>query len=183
MAISIRDIQEKEFSIQETGGYNVEQVDDFLDEIAEQFSALMRDNLSLNQRIAEMGAELDRQQKALEDARTQTPDYNEADYFENLQSAMRESLICAQRLADETTASAKAEAERILAAANADAQKTLNAAKEEAEHFSEDVVQKVAKAEKDLESLKKAAGEYHAAFTKLVQDQVAFLKQTESLLK
>lgn len=183
MAISVRDIQEKEFPIQETGGYNVEQVDDFLDEIAEQFSALMRDNLSLNQKIAEMDAELAGKQKALEDARAQTPDYNEAGYFENLQSAMRESLICAQRLADETTTAAKAEAERVLTSANADAQKTLNAAKEEAQRFSEDAVQKVAKAEKDLVSLKKAAGEYHAAFAKLVQDQVAFLKQAESLLK
>ena len=31
MAISVRDIQEKEFATQATGGYNIEQVDDFLD--------------------------------------------------------------------------------------------------------------------------------------------------------
>ena len=35
MAISVKDIQEKQFSTQASNGYNVEQVDDFLDELAE----------------------------------------------------------------------------------------------------------------------------------------------------
>ena len=55
MAISVRDIQEKEFSTQATGGYDIDQVDDFLDEIAEQMSALVRENLELNQQIKNPG--------------------------------------------------------------------------------------------------------------------------------
>ena len=40
MAITVKDIQEKEFGTQASGGYNIEQVDDFLDEISEQMAAL-----------------------------------------------------------------------------------------------------------------------------------------------
>ena len=38
MAISVKDIQEKQFPTQASDGYNVEQVDEFLDEIADQLA-------------------------------------------------------------------------------------------------------------------------------------------------
>ena len=43
MPISVRDIQEKEFSRQKRDGYNIEEVDDFLDEISDQLSVLIRE--------------------------------------------------------------------------------------------------------------------------------------------
>ena len=47
MAITVKDIQEKIFPTQAANGYDVEQVDDFLDEIAVQLGALIRENLQL----------------------------------------------------------------------------------------------------------------------------------------
>ena len=47
MPISVRDIQEKEFSRQKRDGYNIEEVDDFLDEISDQLSVLIRENMAL----------------------------------------------------------------------------------------------------------------------------------------
>ena len=58
MAISVRDIQEKEFGTQSAGGYNIEQVDDFLDEISEQMAALVRENLELNRQIKALEADV-----------------------------------------------------------------------------------------------------------------------------
>lgn len=46
MAISVKDIKEKDFSSQKHG-YSIEEVDDFLDEIADQVSELIRENLAL----------------------------------------------------------------------------------------------------------------------------------------
>jgi DivIVA domain-containing protein len=76
MAISVRDIQEKEFATQATGGYNIEQVDDFLDEISEQLAALVRENLELGQKVQALQADV----KAVE---AKVPDYNEKDYFDS----------------------------------------------------------------------------------------------------
>ena len=54
MAISVKDIQEKEFSTQAANGYDVEQVDDFLDELAEQLGSMIRENLALNGQIKQL---------------------------------------------------------------------------------------------------------------------------------
>ena len=58
MAITVKDIQEKVFPTQAANGYDVEQVDDFLDAIAEQLTALIRENLLLKSQTAQLENEL-----------------------------------------------------------------------------------------------------------------------------
>ena len=185
MAISVRDIQEKEFATQAAGGYNIEQVDDFLDEISEQMAALVRENLELGQRV-----------KALEDdvkaVEAKVPDYNEKDYFQNLQNAMRESLIGAQRIADETTeeanrkadqtlADAQAQADEITGAARQKAEDLVSQAKQEAEQLAADAKEKVATLEARYESLKASAASYKAEFSRVLEQQAAALKESSGL--
>ena len=69
MAISVRDIQEKEFGTQASGGYNIEQVDDFLDEISEQMATLVRENLELNKQIKALETDVKAARLAAEAAR------------------------------------------------------------------------------------------------------------------
>ena len=44
MAISIKEITNKQFSFQESNGYNCDEVDDFLDALAAQMTELVREN-------------------------------------------------------------------------------------------------------------------------------------------
>ena len=118
MAITVKDIQEKVFSTQASNGYDVVEVDDFLDAIAEQLTALTKENLLLKSANTQLENNLAEKEKALQAAAAQTPDYNEAGYFQNLQSTMRETLISAQRYADETKNNAQEAANKILAEAN-----------------------------------------------------------------
>ena len=60
MAISVRDIQEKEFGTQATGGYNIEQVDDFLDEIIQQMQQMEQERKELTDTIDYLASELKR---------------------------------------------------------------------------------------------------------------------------
>ena len=185
MAISVRDIQEKEFATQATGGYNIEQVDDFLDEISEQMAALVRENLELGQRVKALEADV----KATE---AKLPDYNEKDYFQNLQNAMRESLIGAQRIADETTgeanrkaektvADAQAQADEITSSAQAQADALLSSAKAEAEKLSADAKARVETLEARFEALKASATSYKAEFSRILEQQAAALKESSGL--
>lgn len=183
MAISVKDIQEKVFPTQATNGYDVEQVDDFLDAIAEQLGALVRENLAMTEQINKMDAELAAKTKALEEAQAKAPDYNEAGYFKNLQNAMRDTLIGAQRLADETTANAQAEADRLVSEATASAQKTVADAQAEAEQLTAAAQKTAAEAKAECDALKAAAESYRAAFRKMVEEQVEILKSTEILFK
>ena len=125
MAISVKDIQEKEFSVQASNGYNVEQVDDFLDELAEQLGMLIRENLALNSKAKQLEEELAAAKANAAEMEKKLPDYNETGYFKNLESAMRESLIGAQRIADETISEANKKAQQTIDTANAQAEKTV----------------------------------------------------------
>ena len=185
MAISVRDIQEKEFATQVSGGYNIEQVDDFLDEISEQMAALVRENMELGQQVKALQADV-------QAAESKLPDYNEKDYFQNLQNAMRESLIGAQRIADETTEDANRKAEKTIADAQAQADEITGAAQEkadaliakaqkEAEELTAGTKAKLETLQARFDALKASATSYKAEFSRVLEQQAAALKESNGL--
>ena len=192
MAISVRDIQEKEFGTQASGGYNIEQVDDFLDEISEQMAALVRENLELNNQIKALEGDVKAAREAAEAAEAKTPDYNEKGYFDNLQNAMRESLIGAQRIADETmeeanrkaqktVGDAQVQADQITVAAKEKADAMVNQAKQDAEQITADAQGRVETLETRFEALKTAASNYKAEFTRILDQQATALRESNGL--
>ena len=183
MAITVKDIQEKVFPLQASTGYDVEQVDDFLDAIAEQLAVLTRENLLLKNQANQLENELAAKEQQLNEAVAQTPDYNEEGYFKNLQSTMRDTLISAQRVADDTIAAAKAEAERIVTDATAEADRLLTKAQNDAATVTERAQSAAAAAKGEYESLKASADGYRSSFRKLVEEQLAVLKANDILFK
>lgn len=183
MAITVKDIQEKVFPLQASNGYDVEQVDDFLDAIAEQLAVLTRENLLLKSQTAQLENELAAKEKALNEAMNVSPDYNEEGYFKNLQSTMRDTLISAQRVADDTVAAAKAEAEKTVNDAIAEADKIVTKADADAKAMTERAQNAADAAKAEYESLKAAAESYRASFRKLVEDQLQVLKAGDLLFK
>lgn len=183
MAITVKDIQEKVFPTQAANGYDVEQVDDFLDEIAAQLGALIRENLQLKAQTAQMEQEIASKEAALKAAEAKTPDYNEEGYFKNLQSTMRDTLISAQRVADDTVSAAKADAEKLLTDSKAEAERLLNKAQCDAAATTERAQSAAAAAKAEYDSLKAAADGYRASFRKLVEEQLQVLKANDILFK
>lgn len=192
MAISVREIQEKEFGTQATGGYNIEQVDDFLDEISEQMAALVRENLELNRQIKGLEADLQAARTATEAAEAKAPDYDEKNYFQNLQNAMRESLIGAQRIADETmeeanrkaqktVSDAQAQADQITLAAREKADTLISKAQKDAEDMAADAKTRVETLETRYEALKTSAASFKADFTRILDQQAAALRESNGL--
>lgn len=182
MAISVKDIQEKEFSKQ-ANGYSVEQVDDFLDEIAGQLGTLIRENLAMAGHVKKLEEELAETRKTAEEAKAKRPDYNEAGYFKNLESAMRESLIGAQRLADETKTKAQTEADEILRKAREEADQVVKDASAQAEALTERANSDAAAAKEEYEKLRASAEEYRSSFRKLIEAQLQTLKANDLLFK
>ncbi len=182
MAITVKDIQEKVFPTQASNGYDVVQVDDFLDAIADQLSTLVRENIQLKDQLNKVADELAAKESALKEA-AKAPEYDEAGYFKNLQSTMRDTLISAQRTADETLATAKADAERTLASAQDEASRLLGKAQADANAVTERAQSAAAAAKAEYESLKAAADGYRANFRKLVEEQLQVLKANDILFK
>ena len=192
MAISVRDIQEKEFGTQATGGYNIEQVDDFLDEISEQMAALVRENLELNRQVKTLEVDLQAARTATAAAEAKTPDYNEKSYFANLQNAMRESLIGAQRIADETmeeanrkaqktVSDAQVQADQITVTAREKADGMIKQAQQEADQLTADVKGRMETLEARYEALKASATSFKADFSRILEQQQAALRESNGL--
>lgn len=189
MPISVKDIQEKEFSRQKRDGYNIEEVDDFLDEISDQLSVLIRENMALAEQVKTLQAENEKLEASasapapaaaepapapipapVEAVSSDEPAYDEPSYFKNLQLTLRDTLINAQRIADETVAEARKKAQEVITGAEEQAATTVSNAKAEAESV---------KAEAD--NIRKTIATYRANFRRLVEGQVQVLKETDSL--
>ena len=189
MPISVKDIQEKEFSRQKRDGYNIEEVDDFLDEISDQLSVLIRENMALAEQVKALQAENEKLAAnasapapaaaepthapipaPVEAVSSDEPAYDEPSYFKNLQLTLRDTLINAQRIADETVAEARKKAQEVITGAEEQAATTVSNAKAEAESV---------KAEAD--NIRKTIATYRANFRRLVEGQVQVLKETDSL--
>ena len=94
------DIQNKEFR-RRLRGYCENEVDEFLDQILEDYEMLYRQNASLKDEVSRLKEETDR--------------------YQNLEETLRNTLVLAQKAADETRANAQKEADLIRAEAQAKA--------------------------------------------------------------
>lgn len=107
MDLNARDIHEKQFH-DAWRGYNQEEVDDFLDRVAETVDRLIRENRALHQRIKEL-------------------DQTVATGRET-EDMLKKTLVTAQKAAEEAIASARAKAEHLIA----EAEERVTRANEEA---------------------------------------------------
>ena len=192
MAFSLNEIKDKEFEIVSGSGYDMDQVDDFLDEIYQQMSALVRENVKLKEQATALEEEVASAKQAAAEAEAKTPDYNEKGYFQNLQNAMRESLIGAQRIADETldeanqkaaktVADAQAQADSTTAAAQRKADNIMARAQADAEKITGDARSQLELLQTRFENLKTAASAYKADYTKLLEKVNAVLGESKDL--
>ena len=167
MAITVKDIREQEF-IMKNGGYDVDQVDDFLDAVANQMEAVLRENAKLKEELNQANAA----REALENApvvveENKLPAFNEPSYFKNLETTLRETLISAQRIADETIDDARKKARKLVAEAE-----------EQAASIEEQSAQKMTEAKADYEALKNSFEDYRKNFSDLIDAHAKLLKDS-----
>lgn len=96
MELSAREVHEKQFN-DAWRGYSQEEVDDFLDRVAEALDHLTRENRALKERIAELD-------QAVSASR-------------NTEEMLKKTLLSAQRAAEEAIGTAKAKAEALISEA------------------------------------------------------------------
>ena len=189
MAITVNDIREKEFKT-EMRGYSRDEVDDFLDELAEQTEELAVENERLESEAAKAAEEIKTLKAQLDEAvahitkleaapaapaaaapavveEAGLPAFNEPSYFKNLETTLRETLISAQRIADETIDDARKKARHIV-----------EEAEQQAAAIDAESQKKLSELNTEYETVRAAAGEYHAAFTKLIEEQSKLLKDS-----
>lgn len=105
------EIENKKFSKQMVNGYNVEEVDDFLDEITSEYEKLYRENSESRAKIEELNESLVK--------------------YKSIESTLQSTLLMAQSTAEEVKNVAKQQAEQIINDAQAAAKQASDALENE----------------------------------------------------
>lgn len=107
------DIENKKFQKQMMNGYNVDEVDDFLDEITVDYEKLYKEN-------SELRSEIDRSKGDLEK-------------YRNIEQTLQNTLVMAQKAADDIKSNAQNEADNIIKSARSKMQESVDELTKESE--------------------------------------------------
>lgn len=100
------DIENKKFGKQMVNGYNVNEVDDFLDEVTASYERLYKENAELKANAEEL--------------------HNDVGQYKNIETTLQSTLVMAQKTADEIQAVAKQQAEQIIKEAETKAKQSVD---------------------------------------------------------
>jgi cell division initiation protein len=166
MELSADDIQEQRFH-DAWRGYNQEEVDDFLDRVAEVLERAQRENAALNQRVSEL------EQTVATSRETE--------------EMLKTTLVSAQQAAEEAKAKARAQAEMMLKEAEARARKTNEETREKKASTEADIRRRMQDAEREHQArtreLDASVDRLREFETELKQRLKAFLTQQAKALE
>ena len=139
------DIENKKFSKQMVNGYNVDEVDEFLDELTADYEKLYKENKALKDNAEEL--------------------HNDVGQYKDIESTLQNTLIIAQKTADEVQNVAKKQAEQIIKDAEYQAKTKLD-----------EINTQLMIKEKELDELKKQFSVYKAKMESLLISQLELIK-------
>lgn len=139
------DIENKKFSKQMVNGYNVNEVDDFLDELMISYEKLYKENAELKANAEELN--------------------NDVGQYKNIESTLQNTLVMAQKTADEITVVAKSQAEQIIKDA-------VTRAKQTEDELNLQITMK----QKELDDIKRQFDVYKAKMESLLISQLELIK-------
>ncbi|MGN1351747.1 MAG: DivIVA domain-containing protein [Clostridia bacterium] len=142
------ELENKRFAKQKIGGYSVSEVDDFLDDLTVEYGKLYKENL-----------ELKANQETLN---------NDVGQYKNIENTLQNTLIMAQKTADEIQEVAKQKAEQIIKDAELTARSTV-----------EEINTQILMKQKEIEDLKKQFEVYKAKMESLLISQLEMLKDSK----
>lgn len=154
MALTIDDIYDKEFALK-GGGYDRNDVDQFLDEICDEMTNMQEHIEKLENNLKQAQMEVEAAKAA---ARNAAPVVVKNEPVARTSETLEGILLSAQRLADEAVANAKTKADGILKDAKEEAEKIVDEAKTEKATLAT-----------ELEALRKNVTEYKTGFLTMIE--------------
>ena len=101
------DIENKKFAKQMMNGYSVEEVDDFLDDLTEDYTKNYKEVSELRNKVEELN--------------------NSLEHYKNIESTLQNTLVMAQTTAEDIKNVAQKQADQIVSEAKGTAQKRVDA--------------------------------------------------------
>lgn len=150
------DIENKKFYKQMVNGYNVEEVDEFLDELMIDYEKLYKENKELKENAENL--------------------HNDVGQYKNIESTLQNTLVIAQKTADEIQESAKRQAEQVQEVAKQQAEQIVRDAELRAKERLAEVDNELVTKEKEIVEIKKKFEVYKAKMESLLISQLELIK-------
>lgn len=154
------DIQNKEFRKSKIGGYHIEEVNDFLDEVLKSYQEVINENYALKDKI-----------NALNES---------VQYYRTMESTIQNVLVLADKTAQDTKSAAYEKAEEIKKEAEQRAEKMTSLAEERVARIVEQGRQEAFELSQKVEDIKRQYLSYKAQFKQLLQSQMELLEQGDA---
>ena len=151
------DIENKKFSKQMMNGYNVDEVDDFLDEVMEDYETNYKELALLRPKIEDLESALER--------------------YKNIENTLQNTLVMAQSTADEVKNVAKQQADQIINEAQREAEDIIRNSKENALSAVEELEQQIRSKEQQYNEARKQFDIYKAKMEALIISQSEIIKE------
>lgn len=140
-------------------GYEVQHVDAFLELVAERLEELVKENLTLTERVARLSEQVDAQT--------------------GRERAVNDALVTAQQLREEIANAAEREADVIRRQAQAEADQTRSRTEAEAERVVAEARVRVAEIERDLREFERRRSRFLATFRHFLEREIDAIEVQE----
>ena len=151
------DIENKKFNKQMMNGYNVEEVDDFLDQLVEDYGKNYKDLATMTSKVEELT--------------------NSLNHYKNIETTLQNTLVMAQTTAEEVKNVAKQQSEQIINEAKKQADDMLRTSKEDSRKTLNNLEDQIRIKEKELDDIKKQFDIYKAKMESLLISQLELIKE------
>ena len=151
------DIENKKFSKQMMNGYNVDEVDEFLDEVMEDYETNYKELATLRPKIEELEGTLN--------------------HYKNIETTLQNTLVMAQTTADEVKNVARQQADQIVSEAQREAENIIRNSKESALRAVDELEQQIRMKEQQYNEAKKQFDIYKAKMEALLISQSELIKE------
>ena len=159
--ITSQDIREKTFEKAKIGGYAMNEVDDFLDELADDLAVSQKENAVLRSKMKVLVEKIEE--------------------YRGSEDAMHKAILSAQKIADQIEKDSRAQAEALLSDAQAKADEILSAAQAEADRAYGDVTVRREEEELRLEKAQRSAAEFIQKLRLITEQERTFLDSLQDL--
>ncbi|WP_054740491.1 DivIVA domain-containing protein [Cellulosilyticum ruminicola] len=154
------DIQNKEFKKSKLGGYNVDEVNEFLDLILQSYQELINENYTLKDKVNVLNESVQ--------------------YYRTMESTIQNVLVLADKTAQETKANAYEKAEQMKHDAEIRADKMTTLAEERVARILEQGKQEAFELSQKGDDLRRQYLAYKGQFKQLLQAQMELLEQGDT---
>lgn len=158
MKLTPLDIQQQKFQVK-WRGYDREEVETFLEMVAEDVESLLQECARLKGEIQKCEAQL-------------------VDFREN-ERAIQQTIMTTQKVSDDLKRNAQREAELIISEAKVAAGRIMNDARAQAEKAVSDSRSEVGKLTKELHDLRNRKMEYEVSFKSMLESQLHLLQSAK----